>query len=101
MTGGEMKSIRLEETNPFVSSNGNGLAGLQVKINSFLVLETFSEDHATVQTLRLVERQLAGIMPLEISLEADSPGRFLEPDVFHRVASVTLVGDVGIGVRFP
>ena len=23
------------------------------------------------------------------------------PDVFHRVASVTLVGDVGIGVRFP
>ena len=23
------------------------------------------------------------------------------PDVFHRVASVTLVGDVGVGVRFP
>ena len=23
------------------------------------------------------------------------------PEVFHRAASVTLVGDVGIGVRFP
>jgi hypothetical protein len=23
------------------------------------------------------------------------------PNVFHRVASVTLVGDVGVGVRFP
>ncbi len=63
-------------------------AGCQVKINSFLVLETFSEDHATVQTLRLVERQLAGIMPLEISLQADQPGRFLEPDVFHRVLDI-------------
>jgi predicted RND superfamily exporter protein len=63
-------------------------AGLQVKINSFLALETFSEDHATVQTLRLVERQLSGIMPLEISLAADSPGLFLEPDVFHRVLDI-------------
>jgi len=63
-------------------------AGCQVKINSFLVLETFSEDHVTVQNLRLVERQLAGIMPLEISLQADEPGRFLEPDVFHRVLDI-------------
>lgn len=63
-------------------------AGCHVTINSFLVLETFSEDHSTVQTLRLVERQLAGIMPLEISLEADAPGRFLEPDVFHRVLEI-------------
>ena len=60
----------------------------RVTINSYSVLETFSENHPAVQTLRLVERQLAGIMPLEISLEASEPGAFLEPEVFHQVLQV-------------
>jgi predicted RND superfamily exporter protein len=63
-------------------------AAMHVTINSYSVLETFSEDHSSVQTLRLVERELAGIMPLEISLTAREPGAFLEPDVFHRVLEV-------------
>src|SRR6516225_5426975 len=61
---------------------------MRVVINSYSVLETFSESHPAVQTLRLVERQLAGIMPLEISLEAGEEGAFLEPDVFHNVLAI-------------
>ena len=67
---------------------GAGALGSRVKINSYSVLETFSEENPAVQTLRLVERQLAGIMPLEISLKADDSGEFLEPAVFHRVLEI-------------
>ncbi|HLJ12360.1 MAG TPA: MMPL family transporter [Planctomycetaceae bacterium] len=63
-------------------------AGSGVRINSFSTIETFPEKHPSVQTLRFVERKLAGVMPLEISLKADAPGRFIEPDVFHRVLEV-------------
>ena len=63
-------------------------AGSRVKVNSYSILETFPEDHLSVQTLRLVERQLSGIMPLEISLQADTPDRFFEPEVFHRIVEV-------------
>ena len=65
-----------------------GWMGSRVTINSYSVLETFSEEHAAVQTLRLVERQLAGIMPLEISLEAREPGQFLEPEVYHHALEI-------------
>lgn len=62
--------------------------GSRVPINSYAVLETFPEDHPSVETLRLIDEQLAGIMPLEISLEARHAGDFLEPDVFHRVVEI-------------
>ncbi len=61
--------------------------GRQVPINSRLV-ETYSEDHPTVQTMYLVDRQLGGFVPLEISLAADRPGRFVEPEVLRRVARI-------------
>lgn len=67
---------------------GSCWAGSRVIINSYSVTETFPEEHASVQTLRLVERKLAGIIPLEISLESAAPDQFLEPDTFHRVLQV-------------
>jgi predicted RND superfamily exporter protein len=67
---------------------GSCWAGSLVTINSYSVTETFSESHPSVQTLRLVERQLAGIIPLEISLAANDPGQFLEPDTYHRVLEI-------------
>lgn len=63
-------------------------AGTRVTINSHSALETFPERHPAVETLRLVESKLAGIMPLEISLQASKPGAFLDPDVFHRVLEI-------------
>jgi predicted RND superfamily exporter protein len=62
--------------------------GSSVQINSYSVLETFPEEHHAVATLRLVERQLAGIMPLEISLTARENNQFLEPEVFHHVLEI-------------
>ncbi|MCY2967776.1 MAG: MMPL family transporter, partial [Planctomycetota bacterium] len=61
----------------------------RVKINTFNALETFRDDHRAVTTLKLVERELSGVVPLEISLHADRPGRFLEPETFHRVVEAT------------
>lgn len=59
-----------------------------VRINSYNALETFRDDHPAVATLKLVERELAGVLPLEISLQAEHAGRFLEPETFHRVAAI-------------
>ena len=67
---------------------GAGWVGSSVQINSHSVLETFPEDRQIARTLRLVERQLAGIMPLEVSLEARESGRFLEPEVYLKVREI-------------
>ena len=56
----------------------------QVPINSYMI-ETYSEGHPTQKTLRLVEQQLSGLMPIEVRLEADDPERLLDLDVFRRV----------------
>lgn len=56
-----------------------------VRVNSSMI-ETYSEDHPTLKSLRLVEERLGGLLPIEISLRADAPDRFLEPDVYRRVA---------------
>ena len=56
-----------------------------VRVNSSMI-ETYAEDHPTLQTLRLVENELGGLLPVEVSLRADRAGRFLEPDTYRRVA---------------
>jgi predicted RND superfamily exporter protein len=62
-------------------------AGKNVIVNSY-VIETYDEDHPTVRTMRLIERKLAGLMPLEISLRADNPERFFEPQNYRRIAEL-------------
>jgi predicted RND superfamily exporter protein len=39
--------------------------------------------------MKLVERDLSGLIPLEVSLRSDQPGKFLEPEVFHQVVAAT------------
>ncbi|MBI3864997.1 MAG: MMPL family transporter [Planctomycetia bacterium] len=67
---------------------GSCWAGSHVIINSYSVTETFSERHPSVQTLRLVERKLAGIIPLEISLQSSADETFLEPEMYHHVREI-------------
>jgi len=62
------------------------LLSLRVGVNSYTI-ETYDEDHPTVETQRLVEGQMAGFIPLEVSLSADREGRFLDPDVYQQVAA--------------
>jgi predicted RND superfamily exporter protein len=54
------------------------------RINSYF-LETFDADNPTQQTLVMVEENLAGIIPLEISLDADDHQRFLDPRNFKAI----------------
>ena len=58
-----------------------------VSVNSHLI-ETFDEGDPVIQTMRLVESQLAGFLPLEISLTAAEPGRLEESDVMRRVLAL-------------
>lgn len=58
-----------------------------VPINSYMI-ETYEESHPTLQTLRLVERELSGLLPIEVHLVAQAPDRLVEPDIVRRVAEL-------------
>lgn len=58
--------------------------GLQVPVNSYMI-ETYSQDHPTLKTLRLVDNELSGLLPIEVRLQADNSERLLDPDVFRKV----------------
>lgn len=62
--------------------------GSRVSINTHSVLEVLPEYHPSVKTMRLVEQNLTGIMPLEVSLTAREPDAFIDPDMFHKIVEV-------------
>jgi hypothetical protein len=53
-------------------------------INSYL-LETYDADNPTLQSLKLVEDRLAGVIPLEVSLATDDPANFLDPQTIRAI----------------
>jgi len=55
-----------------------------VRVNASMI-ETYEEGHPTLASLHLVERELGGLLPLEVNLRADEAGTFLKPDVYRRV----------------
>lgn len=63
-------------------------SGSRVVINTYAIRETFDEDHPSMQSMMLIENELSGLMPLEISLKSDTPGAFLDPEIFHKVVKV-------------
>ncbi len=58
-----------------------------VRINAY-TLETYDDDHPTLQTIRLVEHRLSGLFPLEIVLKVNDDGRFYEEEFVRRLAEV-------------
>lgn len=60
----------------------------QVSVNTYAFLEILPENHPSIKTMRLVEKNLTGIMPLEVSLRAKQPGCFGDPETFHRIRDV-------------
>jgi uncharacterized protein len=58
-----------------------------IHVNSYTV-ETYDENHPTLQTMRLVENKLGGLLSLNVMLKADEPGRFLRPETVRRVARI-------------
>ncbi|MBM4074581.1 MAG: hypothetical protein FJ267_02905, partial [Planctomycetes bacterium] len=59
--------------------------GSRVVINTYSCREVLSDHHPLMKTMRIVETELIGIMPLEISLETDNPDQWLQPEMFHRL----------------
>ena len=55
-----------------------------VRVNASMI-ETYEPGHPTLESLRLVERELGGLLPLEVDLRATDPETLLDPDVYRRV----------------
>lgn len=55
-----------------------------VKVDAYLI-EAFQPDHPEVQHMRVVERDLGGFLPLEVSLKAQPEEAFRDPALFARV----------------
>lgn len=57
---------------------------LQVDSHMF---EMYEESHPSMQAIHLVEKNLAGVIGLEVSLICDEPGMFLQPEIYRQVNS--------------
>jgi len=68
-----------------------------VVVNSHII-ETYDAEHPTTRTMRLVEERLAGVLSLEVSLQASAPDAFLDPAVYRAVAAVQRWADRRDGV---
>jgi predicted RND superfamily exporter protein len=63
------------------------LLSTRIEINS-TTIETYDENHPTIRTLHALETHLSGLLPLEISLEADSPEAFYDAQNVRKVAEL-------------
>lgn len=62
-----------------------GARGLRV--NSYF-LDTFADDHPTMELKTLMEEEFGGFLPLEISLQASQAGVLLQPQMLERMRQV-------------
>lgn len=72
-----------------------------VKIDT-LLLEVYDEDHPTYQTISLLEKEFGGVLPVEVSLQAESPDAFKSPELFaslDKVAAFAIEDPVVLSTR--
>ena len=74
-------------------------AARDVKINSYTI-ETYDRSHPTIRTIRLVERRLSGLFPLEIDLHLAKNKQFLDEDIVRKLAEVQRYASRQPGVVF-
>lgn len=60
--------------------------------------DTFEEDDPIVVSMRLIDRRLSGVRPLEIVVDADDEGRLRDPDVLAALDRIALWLDAQDGV---
>jgi uncharacterized protein len=60
------------------------VVGVGVHIDSYL-METYEEDHVQARSMRIVERELGGFLPVEIEVTAPTAGAFREPGYYRRI----------------
>ncbi|QDG54718.1 hypothetical protein FIV42_29430 [Persicimonas caeni] len=64
-----------------------GFAALAYKVEiDTTLLEVFHEEHPSYRTSELIEDNLGGYLPVEVSLEAQAKDRFKDPEVYAKMA---------------
>lgn len=72
--------------NGVIIAGALGLA-TQVTVDSNL-LDVFRENHPSLQSLRLAEDEMQGLIPIELSLVSEEEGRFYDPEVLNAVDDI-------------
>ncbi len=75
--------------------------GSRVVIDTVL-LEVFEEGHPVFDSTVQLERELSGVLPIEISLESDEDDTFKDPELFakmHEVQQFAIESDVVLGTQ--
>jgi hydrophobe/amphiphile efflux-3 (HAE3) family protein len=78
-----------------------GVFGSTVKIDTVL-LEVYEPGHPSYETTKDLERELSGILPVEISLESSQKDTFKAPELFgkmHAIQEFAEADDVVLGTR--
>lgn len=65
-----------------------GWSASTVKIDT-LILEVYEPSHPTYRTIKMLERELGGILPVEVSLRADETDAFKSPELFSKLEAVS------------
>lgn len=64
-----------------------GFAALAYKVEiDTTLLEVFHEEHPSYRTSALIEENLGGYLPVEVSLESQTKDRFKDPEVYAKIA---------------
>ncbi len=69
--------------------------GTQVNIDT-TILEVFDEDHPTFRATTVIEDELGGVLPMEISFESTERDHFKQPDIYesvHRIQQFAAADD--------
>ena len=61
--------------------------GSRMRVNSYM-FEMYRDSHPTMQTLRLLEERMSGVISLEVNLKADTKERLFEPQTVRRIHSL-------------
>ncbi|MFO1092875.1 MAG: efflux RND transporter permease subunit [Planctomycetaceae bacterium] len=70
-----------------------------VRVNASMI-ETYEAGHPTLVALHLVDRELGGLLPLEVDLRASDPAKLLEPETYRRVKQLEQFARDQDGVLF-
>jgi hydrophobe/amphiphile efflux-3 (HAE3) family protein len=63
---------------------GAGYLASKVEVNTTL-LEVFHRDHPSYESTKMIEEKFGGFLPMEVSLESSTSGRFKDPTLYRKL----------------
>jgi len=67
---------------------GSLVVSRNMRINSQMI-ETYDPGHPTLQTIRLVDAELSGLLPIEVDLTTEDPQRLIDPAIVRGILDFT------------